>query len=84
MKMEARPVAHPLRRRRLVDKLTTDTAMVWFDGVTSISLRTDGGEWRRRQIKLADVELEILALLRIDPRVFTVPLWKWKRGDCGG
>ncbi len=78
MKKEARPVAHPLRRRRLVDNRTTEMAMVWFDRVTSMSLRTDSGEWKRRPTKLADAALEILALLRIDPRVFTIPLWRCK------
>ena len=84
MKKEAKSVAHPLRRRRLVDNLTTEMAMVWFDGATSISLRTDSGEWRRRPTKLAEAALEILALLRIDPRVFTVPPRRSKMGECGG
>jgi hypothetical protein len=84
VKKEARPVAHPLRRRRLVDNLTTEMAMMWFDGVTSVSLRTESGEWKRRPTKLADAALEVLALLRIDPRVFTVPPQRWKMGYCEG
>jgi hypothetical protein len=58
MRKEARPVAQPIRRRRLVDNLTTGMAMVWFDGVTFMSLRTDGGEWMCRPTKLADAALE--------------------------
>jgi hypothetical protein len=84
MKGEARPVAHPLRRRRLGDNLTIEMAMVWFDGVTSKPLRTDGGEWMCRPTKLADAALETPSWLRIYPRVFTIPPRRWRMGESGG
>jgi transposase len=84
MKQQSKPVAHPLRRTRLVNNLTTEMALVWFDGVMTVALRTGDGPWKRRPTKLADAALEILTLLKVDPRVFTHPPRRWKLGDRGG
>jgi hypothetical protein len=59
-------------------------AMVWFDGVMTVALRTGDGPWKRRPTKLADAALKILTLLNVDPKVFRHPPRRWKLGDRGG
>jgi len=73
IKEQAKPVAHPIRRRRRVDNLTTEMAMVWFEGVSSICVRLGNGPWTRRAAHLAPEAVEILELLGVDVGVFTRP-----------
>ena len=73
-----------MKQSYLDSGLTTEMAMVWFDGVMTVALRTGDGPWKRRPTKLADAALEILTLLKIDPKVFTQPPRRWKMGDRGG
>jgi transposase len=72
MKERNRPVRHPFRNKP-DDKLTTEMALVWFDGVTSLALRMPGAAWKRRPTKLPDEAVDVLELLGIDKEVFTRP-----------
>ena len=84
IRKEARPIPHPLRRRRLVSNLTTEMAMVWFEGVCSIAVRVGAEPWARRRTALSEPAREILALLGIDPEVFSRPPHRWKMEERAG
>jgi hypothetical protein len=54
-------------------QLTTEMALVWFDGVTCLSLRMPGTAWKRRPTKLPDKAADVLELLEIDKEVYARP-----------
>ena len=83
MKRRGRGVRHPFRKKP-DDNLTTEMAMVWFDGVMTTMLRTPGNDWTRRPAKLSEHALDVLQLLGIDERVFSRPPPRAKRETAGG
>ena len=72
MKNRGWGVRHPFRKKP-DDNLTTEMAMVWFDGVVANSLRTPGTDWSRRPPTLSEDARDILRLLGISEKVFSRP-----------
>lgn len=72
MKQRGRGVRHPFRKKP-DDNLTTEMALVWFDGVMTTSLRLPGTDWTRRPTRLSEHALDVLQLLGIDEEVFRRP-----------
>jgi transposase len=72
MKKRGRGLRHPFRKKP-DDNLTTEMALVWFDGVMSTALRLPGTDWTRRPPKLSEHALDVLQMLEIDAAVFTRP-----------
>ena len=83
MKRRGRGVLHPFRKKA-DDNLTTEMALVWFDGVMTTSLRLPGTAWKRRPTKLSDQARDVLQLLGIDEEVFSRPPVRVKRGAAAG
>jgi hypothetical protein len=82
MKERRRAVRHPFRNKPN-DKLTTEVALVWFDGVTSFALRMPGTASKRRPTNLPDEALDVLELLGFDKEVFTRPPVRRSSGLVG-
>ena len=72
-----RGVRHPFRKKP-DDNLTTEMALVWFDGVMTTKLRMPGTEWTRRPTTLSEYAQDVLQLLGIDEMVFSRPPPRWK------
>ena len=72
MKKRGRGLRHPFRKKP-DDNLTTEMALVWFDGVMSTALRLPGTDWTRRPPKLSEHALDVLQMLEIDAAVFRRP-----------
>lgn len=83
MKRRGRGVRHPFRKKP-DDNLTTEMAMVWFDGVMTTMLRMPGTDWTRRPATRSEYALDVLQLLGIDERVFSRPPPRAKRKTAGG
>ena len=79
MKKRGRGVRHPFRKKP-DDNLTTEMALVWFDGVMTTFLRMPGTDWTRRPTKLSEHARDVLQLLGIDEEVFSRPPARAKRG----
>ena len=83
MKRRGRGVLHPFRKKP-DDNLTTEMALVWFDGVMTTALRMPGTDWTRRPTKLHQQARDILQLLGIDKEVFSRPPVRAKLGEVRG
>jgi transposase len=82
MKDRGQGILHPFRKRP-DDNLTTEMALVWFEGVIATSLRQPGGPWVRQLPKLPEPALEVLELLDISAEVFRVPPRRTENGRAG-
>ena len=83
MKKRGRGVRHPFRKKP-DDNLTTEMALVWFDGAMTTALRLPGTQWTRRPTRLSEHALDVLQLLGIDEAVFNSPPERRKRAESGG
>ncbi len=83
MKRRGRGVRHPFRKKP-DDNLTTEMALVWFDGVMTTALRMPGTDWMRRTTRLSEHALDVLQLLGIDEAVFSRPPPRAKMEPAGG
>jgi transposase len=72
MKRRGRGIRHPFRKK-VDDNLTTEMALVWFDGAQSLAVRMPGTDWTRRPTRLTEEALDILQLLGIPADVFSRP-----------
>jgi hypothetical protein len=82
MKDRGRGILHPFRKKA-DDNLTTEMALVWFEGVIVTSVREPGGPWVRQPPKLPEPALEVLELLDISVEVFRVPPRRTENGRAG-
>ena len=82
MKERGRGILHPFRKKA-DDNLTTEMALVWFEGVIATSVRQPGGSWVRQPPKLPEPALEVLELLAISVDVFRVPPRRTENGRAG-
>jgi hypothetical protein len=82
MKDRGKGILHPFRKKR-DDNLTTEMALVWFEGVIATSVRQPGGPWVRQPPKLSEPALEVLALLGISVDVFRTPPRRTVNGRDG-
>jgi hypothetical protein len=83
MKRRGRGVRHPFRKKP-DENLTTEMALVWFDGVMTTALRMPGTDWMRRTTRLSEHALDVLQLLGIDEAVFSRPPPRQKMELVGG
>jgi hypothetical protein len=82
MKDRGRGILHPFCKKAH-DNLTTEMALVWFEGVIATSVRQPGGPWVRQPPRLPEPALEVLELLDIPVDVFRVPPRRTENGSAG-
>jgi hypothetical protein len=82
MKERGNGILHPFRKKP-DDNLTTEMALVWFEGVIVTSLSQAGGPWVRQPPRLPEPALEVLELLEISADVFRVPPRRAENGGGG-
>ena len=72
MKQRGRGIKHPFRKKE-DDNLTTEMALVWFDGINVVFVKLPGIDWTRTTPTLCDEARDILQLIGIKEEIYARP-----------
>jgi transposase len=65
-------ILHPIRKKE-EPKLTTEMALVWFNGIITVQLRLPDGRLRRLAPTLRPEAVKILDMLGLSPKIYAQP-----------